>query len=246
MRRKPKKLKVFPNPWGVDPKTLFERDPKTGKILPGQPKLVSKIPAARRFTIDPVGRAIGVVTEEVFSRSAPTVTRFVGARLDKPNTFVTQKLQKGDDLRSQPQQTVYSFMGESANETEPSELVNSLIKKEPISITTSPYYIDRIRSGELIAADEETARHAGVRFTDPKVLLIAIAESAVKGFNAQFEDSSDVYSEFCKERSVEKKAAEKKAEGTRSEKNEASETEKTQSTTPQGSTHESGDKKKKS
>lgn len=199
MRRQPQKLRVYPNPWGVHPRTLLD---EKGNLLP-------KPPVPHAFTLDHHARACGVVLEEVRSRVAPTVARFVGARIDEVNTRKLQKLRKGDDLRSERQETVYSFLGVSAHETAPFELAKGLAAKDALELTFSPYLVDRIRDGSLIAADPASAKAAQVRFVDPKGLLLALAKAAAAGFNAQFEDEEDVYGDLCGERKAASEAAKK-------------------------------------
>jgi hypothetical protein len=94
--------------------------------------------------------------------------QFVGARLDRGNTKVLQKLKKGDDIRSPMQRTAYEFLGVSALDP---ELAAKLMNAEPIEVPRTKYYRDRIAEGSLIAADEATARVAKGRFVEPKAFF---------------------------------------------------------------------------
>lgn len=50
----------------------------------------------------------------------------------------------------------------------------------PVSLPISQYYVDRIREGALIPADERTAMAAGMRFEDPGLVAAkTVAKAAV-------------------------------------------------------------------
>lgn len=55
----------------------------------------------------------------------------------------------------------------------------------PVRIPISDYYLERIRHGELIAADEFAAQKAGVPFVAPATILAAAKAKAVAEFDGQ-------------------------------------------------------------
>jgi hypothetical protein len=56
---------------------------------------------------------------------------------------------------------------------------------EPVSIPFSDYYVERIRHGELIAADAATAGRAGVKLAPFAEVLAAAKAKAVADYDAQ-------------------------------------------------------------
>lgn len=75
--------------------------------------------------------------------------RFVGATL---KTKVLEKFPRGD-ARESVQENTFEF---SDQET---------------TLPATTYYLDALRRGELLPADEDTARTAGIKFADPAELL---------------------------------------------------------------------------
>ena len=65
---------------------------------------------------------------------------------------------------------------------------------DPVEIPKTHYYLDAIRRQDLIAADQETARLAGVKFEDPKKVLATYRSEAISRFDA--ETDVDAYSRF--------------------------------------------------
>lgn len=55
---------------------------------------------------------------------------------------------------------------------------------EPEVIPNTAYYRDRLRSRELIAADADTAKAAGIEFVEPAVVLAEERAKAVAAFDA--------------------------------------------------------------
>lgn len=185
MKLKPRSLRVFPNPWGV-------RDVRD----------------AHAATMDAEGRPCGVCpTDPIVDRGAPG--RLVGAAVDAENTVVGAT--REGEIRSARQSTTYAFLGCPAHETEPHELAQALAKKEPVTIPFSQYYCDRIREGSLIAADEATARFAGVKFVDPKTLIPALSKIGADAVDARYEGEK-AYEHFIAERKAAKTKAESEAE----------------------------------
>lgn len=77
--------------------------------------------------------------------------QFVGARIDKARTVVTQKLMRGDDIRSPMQNTGYTYLGFSADDP---ELRSKIFWAEPIEVPSTNYYRARLRDRSLLSADE--------------------------------------------------------------------------------------------
>jgi hypothetical protein len=126
--------------------------------------------------------------------------RFVGAKVDEEHTTSAQ-LQRGDDIRSPRQETVYSFLGCSAHETEPGELGKKLAASEPIEIPFTEYYRGLVADGCLLAADEESAKACGTSrfFADPKSLIPKLSDLAATAFDEQYE-GEEAYRHFVSER----------------------------------------------
>lgn len=80
--------------------------------------------------------------------------QFVGARIDRGKTRVTQKLEKGDDLRSPLQTTQYEYMGIAADDP---ELRQKLFALDPIEIPSTRYYRERLRDRSLLSSNEVCA-----------------------------------------------------------------------------------------
>lgn len=55
----------------------------------------------------------------------------------------------------------------------------------PVEIPLTGYYVARIKSGDLLIADEESAKTAAVPYSDPLAALEAAKALAVKGYDAQ-------------------------------------------------------------
>jgi hypothetical protein len=90
--------------------------------------------------------------------------QFVGAQVDPQLTVVTQKLPKGDDIRSPIQTTKYRYFGVASSDP---ALASKLFAGEPVEIPATNYYRACIRDRSLIAADVDTANAAGVKFCEP-------------------------------------------------------------------------------
>ncbi len=84
--------------------------------------------------------------------------RYVGAAIDLEKTVVFQKAAK-DSAQSDMQETHWAFSAEA------------------VELPRTHYYLERIRAGELFAADAETAEHAGVKFV-PLVDAVTAAKTA--------------------------------------------------------------------
>jgi len=65
---------------------------------------------------------------------------------------------------------------------------------DPVEIPKTHYYLDAIRRKDLIAADQETAQLAGIKFEDPKKVLSSCRSEAIKRFDAETDE--DAYSRF--------------------------------------------------
>lgn len=108
--------------------------------------------------------------------------KWVGVRTDRIRTKITQKLQKADDSRSARQTTVLSYMGISAQELTP----GALAKRDSLKIPRTRFYLQQIRAGALIPADEPSARAAAVKFEKVADVLKRREQDARKDFDARY------------------------------------------------------------
>lgn len=92
--------------------------------------------------------------------------RYVGASLCPEGTRIYQKAAEGS-AQSDLQDTVWKFSDEA------------------VSLPLSHYYLAHVRSGELIAADYETAEHAGIEFVEPRAALEAAKAKALEGWRIE-------------------------------------------------------------
>jgi hypothetical protein len=187
MKLKPKRLRVFPNPWGISPR-VFGKD-GTG--------------SSHTATMDSQGRPCGVCPADPV-RDGGDPGKLVGAW---PAHEWLGKEPRPGEFRHRRQDTGYEFLGASNRETEPFALAKELAGKEPVDLMFTDYYVERIADGSLIAADEQTARTAGIEFIEPQELFGLLAKAAAECFNAHFEEEDDAYATFCKERRDEVKKA---------------------------------------
>ncbi len=114
--------------------------------------------------------------------------QYVGARVDRKRTVVLQKLEAYDRVRSARQNTFYEYLGIASDDA---ELGAKLAAKEPVEVPKTPYYKDRLRDGSLIAADEETARIAKVRFVAPATYFGQFVKPAAEAPAAEVPAASD-------------------------------------------------------
>lgn len=187
-----KKIRVFPNPWGIHPRVVVEGGKGTAECM------------------DHVGRPCGVVMQDLVAGGGVS-GRLVGAKVDEE--FTTVQKQSEWEIRSPYQRTVYKYLGCSAHELEPFQLATELAEKAPLEIPNTAYYRDCIAQGILIAADIETARLAGLPskfFTPPKDLIPKLAELAAEAFDEQYE-GDEAYLHFIAERVEAKKVADELA-----------------------------------
>lgn len=148
--------------------------------------------------IDHQGRPSGVVmcdpVEHVPTRDGEP-RRFVGAHLDPVKTRMTREFARGD-ARSNEQDTVWVFA------------------TKPVDLPNTPYYRERIRHGELIAADEKTARVAGLKFADPGKVIEAARASAIAAWETEV-GVPGAFAEMEKERAEAERKALEAAEAAR-------------------------------
>lgn len=103
-----------------------------------------------------------------------TTRKWVGAELDKGGTFLLEKLSKEElHYRDARQQTRFKFNF-----------------AEPTLLPVTEYYKDRlaglnILDQEILPANEETARIAGVKFVDPKAALAKAKAAATARWAAE-------------------------------------------------------------
>lgn len=102
------------------------------------------------------------------------VRKWVGAELDTEQTKPIEKFEPGD-LRTPRQVTRFRFRFDA-----------------PTALPCTPYYADRIRDGELIPADETTARYVGIAFRDPAEVLEEAKTKAIDDWKAREEEPEHV------------------------------------------------------
>jgi hypothetical protein len=95
---------------------------------------------------------------------------YVGATVDSARTEVLQKLEKGDDIRSARQKTVYLYMGVTSSDP---ELASKLLALEPIDLPSTKYYRDRVAEGSLLCADKTSAETARFKFFVPPAQVLS-------------------------------------------------------------------------
>jgi hypothetical protein len=100
----------------------------------------------------------------------PDRRAWVGATLDREKTVMTDEPAPGE-RRSPTQVTVFAF------------------RAEVVELPDTPYYLDRIRDGELFAADARTASMVGIPFVDPAALLRRARERAEGAWRALYEET---------------------------------------------------------
>jgi hypothetical protein len=102
---------------------------------------------------------------------------WVGAWLDVERTRITSEPAKGE-VRAHTQQTVFAFSQD--------------VQELPLTHG----YLDRVRTGELLAADPSTAQAAGVRFIEPAHALEAARKAAVARWHALYGDEPHALADF--------------------------------------------------
>jgi hypothetical protein len=117
---------------------------------------------------------------------------FVGARIDSTNTKVLQDFRAlnarrygaamgakaaAHEIRSPLQATFYEYMGVASCDP---ELGTKLATKEPIEIPTTKFYKDRLREGALLAANQDTAKAAGLPVFTPPKLFFAMQQKTLE------------------------------------------------------------------
>lgn len=139
--------------------------------------------------LDHKGRACGACACDPVHHTPDR--RFVGAEVDMERTKLLRNPRPGDVLRSVPQDTVWKF------------------DTGPVKLPITGYYKDKIRKGDLIAADAETAALAGIAFVDPTKTLAAAKASAIQAFDSMY--GSGAYEHLEGERATAAKALEEAA-----------------------------------
>jgi hypothetical protein len=198
MKLRPKTLRVYPNPWGVPPRSIFDiEDAEKAKAKDSKVHVPSIDPST--VTIDHNGIPCGVCPLDKYEHSpGSTGAMGVGAVIQVDKTRVTQLLEPGDDQRSAMQKTVWAFMTVDADDP---SLPKKLTDEDAVQLPHTAYYVERLQHGELVAADEETARVAGIPFEDPKKLIPRLADAAIKAWNLHFEGvDGGAFAHFQKER----------------------------------------------
>lgn len=119
--------------------------------------------------IDHLGRPAGRLPVDFYEHSQTPAT-FVGCRFAEVKEIAAAQIQK---------------LGKREIEIAPARHDHRIAySREPVSIPNSAYYRDAIKRGDLIAADERTARVSGlVKFVKPEEALAKAREEAIKHFN---------------------------------------------------------------
>jgi len=193
------KLRVYPNPWGVSPAQVSD------EVSASRRK--RELALADHSTMDHEGRPCGgFLSDSIIDGGAPG--RAVGRTVCMVNTAMLGAGAQFVKFDLQRQRTVFAYNGVSAHETAPYELAEKLAQTEPVTLPFSEYYADGVRTGELIAADEETAKECGVKFFEPVATLFPkLAQAAAEAFDLRY-NGDEGYKFFVGER---KKAAEEAA-----------------------------------
>lgn len=121
------------------------------------------------IAVDHEGYPAGACPCDMPEHVGMTTRKWVGAELDIDQTQLLEQLSAEERLYRNPRQrTRFKF-----------EL------GEPTSLPVTHYYIDRIRGGELIAANADTARLGGVEFVEPRKALAASKKAACAKWEAE-------------------------------------------------------------
>lgn len=183
--RRTKTLRVYPNPWGVNPFAVINGTPVDTAVF------------------DHEGRPCGVMYADTLAEGGAS-HRLVGAQVCNSHTSVDGSAKRpavvvGNIWRPR-QRTVYSYLGHTAQELKPFELAEKLAKAEPVTVLYGEYYRQAVFDGSLIAADESSAKECGVKFEAPAALFPKLAKAFAQVFDAQYEDPGS-YEFFISERS---------------------------------------------
>ena len=120
--------------------------------------------------LDHEGRPAGVVMLDPVEHHAyggdGEARRFVGAAIDLSKTEVYQRA-AASSAQSDLQDTVFAFSGDVQD------------------LPMTQYYLSAIRSGELLAADEATAEHAGIEFHEPYAALDTAKKTSLERWKAE-------------------------------------------------------------
>lgn len=120
--------------------------------------------------LDQDGRPAGAVMFDPVDHHAyasdAAPRRYVGAELDTEKTVVLQKAAEGS-AQGDIQDTVWKFSDEA------------------VTVPLSHYYLGLVRAGELFAADEDTAEHAGVEYVPRAKALEASKRKALDTWKAE-------------------------------------------------------------
>jgi len=185
MKLPTKRLKVYPNPWGISPRAVGN-------------------PSPCDVTIDDEGRPRGIVHVD---RNEGGPGRLLGAELCPIKTVfreagtglpAVRSVAIDVGFRFPRQVSVYNFLGISAEDP---LLADKLAACEPEEIPNTPYYREQLQDGALIAANEATHLAAGIvgKFIDPKEAIRTVEAAAITAFNSSFE-GADAFRYFQAER----------------------------------------------
>jgi hypothetical protein len=125
--------------------------------------------------LDPSGRPCGACP--VDPAHLPDRREWVGAWLDAERTKVLSTPEKGE-VRAPVQETIFAF------------------SQDAIELPATPGYLDRIRSGELLAANAPTAQAAGIVFVAPDAALERARTAAVAAWRALYGEEPHGLADF--------------------------------------------------
>lgn len=93
---------------------------------------------------------------------------YAGTSLNKRTTVLDTEPRGRGDERSRRQRTIYSYCGIAADDE---ALGEKLAKADPVSLPVRQDLVAALKRGELIAANEETAKYARTYYEDAKTLF---------------------------------------------------------------------------
>jgi hypothetical protein len=125
--------------------------------------------------LDPSGRPCGACPAD--PAHLPDRREWVGAWLDAERTKVLSTPERGE-VRAPVQDTIFAF------------------SQSAIELPATPGYLDRIRCGELLAADAPTARAAGIAFVPPDAALERARAVAIAAWKSLYGEEPHGLADF--------------------------------------------------
>jgi hypothetical protein len=128
------------------------------------------------FALDADGMPAGIVRVDP-EVGRPGVIEFIGATLTK--TTIEGEVFKG--VRNERLPKSYQRRSTAI-----------VFAQDAISIAATPYHIEQVRAGAVLADDKETARACRIWFVDPKVALEQAKARAIAEWKASHDDPPPV------------------------------------------------------